>query len=138
VTVGRRRTTRPASLCAVLTLAGALLAVLIIAVATAKAGARERKVTVMSELVMQWPRRFRAEALQVIDCETGGTFTPFAVGAGGLYYGLFQMGSWARHTFGFDWTIRGQIKSGWRAFRANGYCWTCSSQWPVCGRGLDG
>jgi hypothetical protein len=137
MTVGRNRGTQPASLAAVLVLITALLVVLTIAVATAKAGARERKIEVMSELVMQWPRRFRAEALQVIDCETGGSFTPFAVGAGGLYYGLFQQGAWQRRTYGFDWTIRGQVKSGWRAFRGNGYCWTCASQWPVCGRGLD-
>jgi hypothetical protein len=137
VTVGRRRTTQPASLAAVIVIAIVLLVALSVAVDAAKAGARERKVTVMSELVMQWPRRFRAEALQVIACETGNSFTPFAVGGGGLYFGLFQAGSWQRRTYGFGWTIRAQVKSGWRAFRGNGYCWTCNQQWPVCGRGLD-
>lgn len=104
---------------------------------TANAGPRERKVQVMEALIKVWPKRYRAAALQVIGCETGDTFDPHVVGGGGLYYGLFQQGGWQRSTFGFGWTIIEQVRSGWRAFKANGYCWTCQNQWPVCGRGLD-
>lgn len=117
--------------------AAAVIAAACLHAGPAGAGVQERKLEVMSELVMQWPRRFRAEALEVIDCETGGTFDPHAEGAGGLYEGVFQQGSWARRTYGFGWTIRAQVASGWKQFRANAYCWTCNQQWPVCGRGLD-
>jgi hypothetical protein len=138
VTPGRHRTTEPCSLIAVLVLVGALLAVLVIAVATAKAGSHERKLAVIGALILYWPERYRDEALEVIDCETGSSFDPHAVGGEGLYYGLFQQGSWQRRLYGFGWTIRAQVRSGWRAFKANGRCWVCNSQWPVCGRGLDG
>lgn len=110
---------------------------LLIATGEARAGAHERKLAVIQALILIWPERYRGEALEVIDCETGSSFDPHAVGGGGLYYGLFQQGSWQRSAFGFAWTIRAQVRSGWRAFKANGWCWTCNDQWPVCGRGLD-
>lgn len=130
--LGRRRNLpRP------LVAAVAAIAAACVQAGPAGAGVQERKLEVMSELVMQWPRRFRAEALEVIDCETGSTYDPHAIGAGGLYYGLFQQGAWQRATYGFGWSIRAQVRSGLRAFLANGRCWTCNAQWPVCGRGLD-
>ena len=135
MTPGRQRDTIPASLAAVLALT--LIILVAIAVATAKGSIRERKAQVVHALTQHWPARYRREALHVIACETGHTYDPHAVGAGGLYYGLFQQGRWQRQTYGFGWTIRAQVRSGWRAFRANGFCWTCWDQWPTCGRGLD-
>lgn len=81
------------------------------------------------------------EADRVVDCETGGKYDPSIVGnARGAdpYLGLFQAGQWVRERFGYGRSAWAQARMGYRAWRANGYCWTCNRQWPHCGKGLDG
>ena len=75
------------------------------------------------------------EAVQVARCETGGTFSVYA--RNGDYLGLFQQGSWSRSFGHWAYNAWAQADSAFRAWRANGFCWTCNSQWPVCGQGLD-
>lgn len=89
----------------------------------------------MAAIIVAWPKRYRSEAYQVAGCETGGTYDTHA--QSGDYLGLWQQGTWQRTKFGFGWTALAQARSAWRAFKNNGFCWTCNQQWPTCGRGLD-
>lgn len=63
------------------------------------------------------------QAIRVVACETGGTFSVRASNHG-VYLGLFQFGPYARATFGFDWTALGQTRAAWRYFKASHYRWT--------------
>lgn len=84
-----------------------------------------------------WPAGYAAEAMGVISCETGGTYSPTITSAGGTYRGWFQEDANHRATWGSNDNPWSQARANWRAFRANGYCWSCNSQWPVCGRPYD-
>lgn len=122
-----------------------IAAIIFVAVATPAASAgyevaakdRKNAVNARAAITSTWPKRYWSEAYQVAGCETGGSYDPRAVGGGGLYFGLFQQGSYQRKKYGFGWTALAQAKSAWLAFKDNGFCWTCYDQWPVCGRGLD-
>jgi hypothetical protein len=78
------------------------------------------------------------EAKQVASCETGGTMSVYARSSNGLWWGLFQQSSYSRAFGQWRWNAWAQADSAYRAWRANGFCWTCAQQWPHCGRGLDG
>jgi hypothetical protein len=70
-----------------------------------------------------------AKAFRVVHCETGGTFNPRIVSAGGLYWGLFQFGAYARGRYGFGWDAYTQTVAAKRMRDAEGW-----RPWPVCGR----
>jgi hypothetical protein len=70
------------------------------------------------------------QALNVADCETGGTFNPYA--SNGQYLGIFQMGSHERYLFGFGWNAWDQTRGAKKYFNyevRNGYWgwnpWSC-------------
>lgn len=68
---------------------------------------------------------FCSEALRVSYCETGGTYSIYA--RNGQYLGLFQMGNYARSTYGHSYTAIGQARSAYAYFiqdyKENGYYW---------------
>lgn len=72
--------------------------------------------------------RYADQAIRVVACETGGTYSVTA--RNGDYVGLFQFGSYARSTYGFGWTAIAQTRAAWRYFKASGYRWTAWSCKP--------
>ncbi len=65
-----------------------------------------------------------SQAIRVADCETGGTFSVHA--RNGQYLGLFQMGDYARSTYGHSWTALGQARAAHRYFLDAGWSpWQC-------------
>lgn len=63
-------------------------------------------------------------AISVARCETGGTFSVYA--QNGQYLGLFQMGEYARATYGHSWTAIGQARAAYAYFRDAGWSpWQC-------------
>jgi hypothetical protein len=77
------------------------------------------------------------EAKRVAYCETGKTYNVYSKSRNGLWWGLFQQGSFSRGFGNWRWNAWAQADSAYRAWRANGFCWTCNRQWPTCGRGHD-
>jgi hypothetical protein len=69
------------------------------------------------------------QAMRVVRCETGGTYSPWA--RNGQYVNIFQMGYHERLTYG--WHVAGDspwlaAHAAWRYFVASGYswrAWTC-------------
>jgi hypothetical protein len=72
--------------------------------------------------------RYADQAIRVVACETGGTFSVYA--RSGDYLGLFQMGSYARARYGHTWTALGQARAAFRYFAESGYRWTAWSCKP--------
>jgi hypothetical protein len=67
-----------------------------------------------------------SEAWAVAYCETGGTMSVWA--NNGQYLGLFQMGSFARSTYGHSHHPWGQARAAaayWRASGRDWSPWTC-------------
>jgi hypothetical protein len=63
-------------------------------------------------------------AISVARCETGGTFSVYA--KNGQYLGLFQMGEYARSTYGHGWTAYEQARAAYRYFLDAGWSpWQC-------------
>ncbi len=64
------------------------------------------------------------EALKIVDCETGGSFSTHA--RNGQYLGLLQLGAWERRHFahGRYTTAWDQARAGYRYFTASGYDWS--------------
>lgn len=62
-----------------------------------------------------------SQALAVSYCETGGTYDIYA--RNGQYLGLFQMGDYARGTYGHSYTAYGQALAAYRYFIASGRGW---------------
>ena len=72
-----------------------------------------------------------AEAMVIVNCETGGTYSPWA--SNGQYQGMFQMGSYARAKYGQGNNVWAQAKAAYRMFRAQGWSgWLCCEP-PGCG-----
>jgi hypothetical protein len=65
---------------------------------------------------------YSAQALRVVNCETGGTYSTAA--RNGQYLGLFQMGSYARGRYGHSPTALGQARAAWRYFVESGRDWS--------------
>lgn len=64
-------------------------------------------------------------AMSIVNCETGGTYSPYA--QNGQYLGIFQMGSWARSTFGHGWNVWVQARAAYRYYRSSGWGpWECA------------
>ena len=66
--------------------------------------------------------RYCDQALSVVNCETGGTYSVYA--SNGQYQGLFQMGSWERRTYGHGYTPYAQAQAAYRYFVASGRDWS--------------
>ena len=66
--------------------------------------------------------RYCTQAIAVSRCETGGTFSVWA--NNGQYLGLFQMGSYARSTYGHANHAWGQARAAYRYFVASGRDWS--------------
>ena len=68
--------------------------------------------------------KYADQAIRVVSCETGGTFSTTA--RNGQYLGLFQMGSWERRTYahGRYTTPLDQSRAAWRYFAATGFDWS--------------
>jgi len=77
------------------------------------------------------------EAKSVAYCETGSTYSVWAKSSNDLWWGLFQQGEYSRGFGNWKWNPWAQADSAFRAWKANGFCWTCNEQWPTCGRGHD-
>ena len=68
-----------------------------------------------------------ANAMYVVRCETGGTYSVWAGYGKHQYYGLFQMGSWARANYGHGWNAWAQARAAYKLWRAHGWSqWQCS------------
>lgn len=67
------------------------------------------------------------KAVRVARCESG--LSVHAVGGGGLYYGLFQFGAYARKRYGFAWDARTQANAAAAMWRDGGW-----RPWPICGQ----
>ena len=65
---------------------------------------------------------YASQAMSVVRCETGGTYSVYA--HNGQYLGLFQMGSNERATYGHSWTALGQARAAYRYFVASGRDWS--------------
>jgi hypothetical protein len=63
-----------------------------------------------------------SEAWSVARCETGGTMSVWA--NNGQYLGLFQMGSFARSTYGHSTNPWGQARAAHRYYVASGRDWS--------------
>jgi hypothetical protein len=63
-----------------------------------------------------------SQAMAVVRCETGGTYSPWATN--GQYHGIFQMGSNERDTYGDGWNVWAQAKAAFRYFIASGRDWS--------------
>jgi len=61
------------------------------------------------------------EAIKVSDCETGGTFSIWAGVGKHDYWGLFQMGSSERETWGYGNDPWEQARSAYRMYMATRY-----------------
>ena len=66
--------------------------------------------------------RYCDQALRVTRCESGRSRTPRAVN--GQYLGMFQMGNFARSTYGHGSTPIEQARAAWRYFDASGRDWS--------------
>ena len=67
----------------------------------------------------------RVKAFDVIACETGNRYNTTA--RNGQYLGLFQMGAFARATYGHSWSALGQARAAhlyW--LRAGWSPWSCA------------
>lgn len=65
-----------------------------------------------------------AEAMVIVNCETGGTYSPWA--SNGQYLGMFQMGSSARATYGHGNNVWAQAKAAYLMFKVRGFePWLC-------------
>lgn len=62
------------------------------------------------------------QAMRVVRCETGGTYSVYA--HNGQYLGLFQMGSNERATYGHGYTALAQAKAAYRYFVDSGRDWS--------------
>jgi len=60
-----------------------------------------------------------ATAMKIVNCETGGTYTPWS--ANGQYLGIFQMGSHERAIYGYGNNVWAQAKAAYAYFKAGGY-----------------
>lgn len=65
---------------------------------------------------------YSSQAIRVVRCETGGTYSTTA--QNGQYLGLFQMGSYARGRYGHSWTALGQARAAYRYFVDSGRDWS--------------
>jgi hypothetical protein len=63
-----------------------------------------------------------SQAWRVAGCETGGTYSVWA--NNGQYLGLFQMGSYARSTYGHSNNPWGQARAAHRYYVASGRDWS--------------
>lgn len=66
--------------------------------------------------------RYSQEAMKVVYCETGGTYSVWS--RNGQYLGLFQMGSWERATYGHGNNAWVQARAAHRYFVASGSDWS--------------
>jgi hypothetical protein len=66
--------------------------------------------------------RYASQAMRVVSCETGGTYS--TTSQNGQYLGLFQMGSYARGRYGHSWTALGQARAAYRYFVDSGRDWS--------------
>jgi hypothetical protein len=65
-----------------------------------------------------------SQAMQIVNCETGGTYDPWA--SNGQYLGIFQMGSEVRAIYGHGNNVWAQAKAAYALFRARGFQpWLC-------------
>lgn len=65
---------------------------------------------------------YASQAMAVVRCETGGTYSVYA--QNGQYLGIFQMGSTERATYGHGWTPLAQAQAAYRYFVASGRDWS--------------
>lgn len=64
--------------------------------------------------------RYAGQALAVAWCES----RLYVYARNGQYFGLFQMGSYARSRYGHSWTALGQARSAYRYFVDSGRDWS--------------
>jgi hypothetical protein len=130
VTPGRNRTTQPASLYAVLTLAGALLAVLIIAVATAKAYHGPSRQVAEAINLAAATYGHAEELWRKARCETAGTWNPRSYNPSSGASGLFQFlpSTWQStpyRRFSIWNPYASALAAGWMHAHGRGHEWAC-------------
>ena len=101
----------------------AFLCVLVIAVAmtNARGGVAHRAAHTSIAVCTVFGNRC-LEALKVVDCETGGSFSTRT--RNGQYLGLFQMGSAERRRYGHGDSALTQAQAAYRYFVASGHDWS--------------
>jgi hypothetical protein len=72
-----------------------------------------------------------ATAMQIVKCETGGTYTPWS--ANGQYLGIFQMGSQERRTYGHGNNVWAQARAAYAYYRVAGFGPWLNYEPPGCG-----
>ena len=92
--------------------------------ATAGAHHRASAPANVREPICQVFGRYCDQALSVVNCETGGTYSVWAGYGKHQYLGLFQMGSWERRTYGHGTTPYTQARAAYRYFVASGRDWS--------------
>ena len=94
----------------------ALLTAAMVAATPSHAGYKERNARIIRQVF----GTYGDQAVRVASCESGLT-----IGAtNGQYLGLFQMGSYARSTYGHSWNAWGQARAAYRYFVASGRDWS--------------
>ena len=82
--------------------------------------ASDTTATQNARVICQTFGSYCSQAIRVATCESG-----LSVWAhNGQYLGLFQMGSWARSTYGHAWNAWAQSQAAYRYFVASGRNWS--------------
>lgn len=97
-------------------------ALVAVAVAAASVGSTAHRSTHPSIAVCTVFGKRCLEALKVVDCETGGSFSTRA--RNGQHTGLFQLGSWERRRYGHGVSAWAQSHAAYRYFVASGRDWS--------------
>ena len=105
----------------VLLVAASLWLLTLVVVGSVRAQEARRATQTPKQAIRAVFGKYADQAIRVVSCETGGTFSTTA--RNGQYLGLFQMGSWERRTYGHSATAIGQARAAWRYFAATGYSW---------------
>lgn len=91
------------------------------ATGTASAG-HASNYKVAQRAVCHYFGSYCSQAMEVVKCETGGTYSPWA--ANGQYLGIFQMGSHERATYGHGNNVWAQARAAWNYFSVTGKDWS--------------
>jgi hypothetical protein len=69
-------------------------------------------------------------AMKIVNCETGGSYSPWA--SNGQYLGMFQMGSYARSRYGHGNSVWAQAKAAYAYFKDAGFSPWLNYEPPGC------
>jgi hypothetical protein len=82
-------------------------------------GANADYYTAARKAVCYYFGEYCSQAMQIVRCETGGTYYPWA--QNGQYLGIFQMGSRERAKYGHGSNVWAQAKAAYAYFKDAGW-----------------